>query len=321
MKKFFSESWKTLRESFLARCLFFVGVGVILLLIFRLYHLPEYLYSIPIALFSVVGYSIIEAAEFQKFLKKTMLAVIQDIGYLMGLNRKKLDDMLDKLHQVYYELPEKMPPDNLYQFVKDNIPNKYIGKAYIERANITWEFHNVPEQGYYKITVINNFEIRTMSDKKISDTVEVSLAVTPIPRKPIEQHFPIDEWYIRTAEIHKGSELKKEEVEKSKLKIEGKKCFYKMPFNVTRNQSLRIETKRAGYEQVKDRTTHQIFSLPTHGFTLQVIVHDFGEVTFYPKFSGIPPSEPKKSEQLSPTQFVMEYDGWIIPGNSVTITF
>ena len=321
MKKFFAESWKNLRDSFLARWLFFAVIGVILLLVFHSYNLPEYFYSIPIALFSVVGYSIIEAADFQKFLRKEMLGVIQDSRYLIGLNRKRLDDMLENLHLVYYELPDKLPPDNLYQFVKDNILNKYIGKAYIESPKITYEFHNVPGGGYYKITITNKFAIRTMSDKKISDTLELSLAVTAIPGKTIEEHFPLDEWYLRIAEILEGSEIMREEVEKAKFTIEGEKCFYKMPFNLTRNQSLLIEAKRAGYEQEKDRTTHQIFSLPTHGFVLQIIVHDFGDVTFYPKFAGIPPSKPKRSEQISGTQFVMEYDGWMIPGNSVTITF
>jgi len=318
MIQFHFDQIKKLYDNFWFRCIFFVAIGIVLFFIIRINKWPDYLYSIPISLFSIVGYSIIEAGEFQKFLRNTMIGIIQDSKYLKGLNSKKLDDMLNSLHQVYFELPVRMEPDNLYQFVKENILNKYKGKAYTERLRVIWEFHNIPSQDCYKITITDQSEIKTLKDKEINDTLKIGLNVSRIPGKTMEEHFPLDEIYIKTA-YGESKEWKTEILSKDMIK--DYKFLYTLPFTVSKNSPVQVKAKKVGYEEARDRTAHQIFSLPTHGFELVIIVHDFEDVKFNAKFAGIPPSEPDRSEQISPTRFEMEYSGWVIPGNSVTVTF
>jgi len=52
-----------------------------------------------------------------------------------------------------------------------------------------------------------------------------------------------------------------------------------------------------------------------------MIVHDFQDAKFNSKFAGIPPSKPDRDEKISKTQYKIEFGGWMIPGNSVTVTF
>jgi len=228
-----------------------------------------------------------------------------------------LENMLNTLHKVYYDLPEEMGPNNLYQFIKDNILDKYVGEAYIQNLDITWELHNYPSEEFYRINTRSNYRIAASRDKETKGKRHIELSVTPIPGRNMEDHFPLDEWSIETArgesEIWVREDL-------SSGEIRGHGFHYDLKFSVAKESPMKVRSKVVGYEQAHSRTTHQEFALPTHGISMTLIVHDFQDVRFDCKFTGIPPSQPRKVA-VSKTQYLVEFNGWMIPGNSITITF
>lgn len=315
---FLKEQLKKAYENIVIRCFTVLLIAAIFSWLIYRRNWPEVLYSIPLTLLSIVGYSIFQAREFHKFLSDTMLGIIQNGRYLKNLNRMKLDDMLKRLHQIYYELPEDMERDSLYQFVKNNVLDKYIGEPYIEEFETTWEFHNYPAKGYYQITNLSHYRIVGSKDKETEGTNEIKMVVSPMKSWPMKAHFPREQWYIKT--VKGGSEdWVAEDMSKGEIRDRG--FYYDLKYSVSKESPLQVECKRVGYEQAYDRTAHQIFSLPTHGLKMTIIVYDFDDVKFNLKFSGIPPSRPDQAEQMSDNRYVVKFRGWMIPGNSVTITF
>jgi len=315
---FLKEQFRKAYENIVIRCLIVLGIVAASFWVIHYFDLPGVLYSIPLTLLSIVGYSIFQAGEFHRFFSDTMLGIIQDSRYLKNLSRAKLDDMLRRLHQIYYELPEDMEQDSLYQFVRNNILDRYIGEAYIEGLETTWEFHNYPSEGYYKITITTDYQIMASKDKETKGRQEIALMVSPIDSWPMETHFPQEQWYIKTV---RGDSTDWTDEDISRREIRGHGFYYNLEYSVTKESPLRVKSRKVGYEQHYERVAHQIFSLPTHGLKLAIIVHDFPDIRFSHKFAGIPPSEADRAEAESDTRFVLEFSGWMIPGNSVTVTF
>ena len=293
-----------------------VAVGIFSLLIW-LRNWPVPLHSISLTLLSIIGYSAFQSKEFHKFLTDTMLGIIQDNRYLKNLNREKLNNMLDSLHKIYYDLPQEMEANNLYQFIKDNILERYLGEAYIEGFETTWEFHNYPDKGYYTITYINNFRILASKDKETRGTCPIELSVSPVPEMDMKEHFPLDQWSL---EIMKGESGNWEEIDLTGTDIRDHRFLYNLEFSVTKGSSFKVRSKRVAHEQLLARIAHQTFRLPTHGIKMTIILHNFENIRFDCKFNGIPPSEPRELP-VSDTQYVVEFAGWMIPGNSITINF
>jgi hypothetical protein len=311
--------WTKLRENFLFMSLFVVVLAIILFLLFYILKLPNQFYSIPLALISLAGYSILRAKELRNMMRDTMIDIIQNMNYLRIFKHKQLNTMLNKIHQVYYDLPEEMEPDNLYGFIKTNILDKYIGKAYIEGLVTTWEIHNDASRKCYKIIKTSDYKIMASRNEETKGRIPITIAVSTIDGRPTADHFPLDEWYIQTA-IGESEDWEKEDIT-SKGKMGSREYSYDLEYDVTKETSVRVRSKIVAYERADDRTAHQIFVLPTHGLKLTIIVRDFPDVAFNLKFAGIPPSHPDREESVSDTRYELDFRGWMIPGNSVTITF
>jgi len=330
MKRFLKRQLKEWPENFWTRWFVFLVIAGIASLFIYFYNLPDFLYSFPIALVSVIGYGIFEALDWHKFLVNSILGVIQDGKYLKSLNRAKLDEMLDTLHTIYFELPEKMESDNLYQFVRENILNRYIGKAYIENREITWEFEFLARCGTsedsagHKITMTDEYILKTPAQKETKTTIEVQLIVIPIKQLDVLEHFPLDEWEIKTAPVSSSNweSFPVSRVHIREAKEHKHELSYPLAITVSRDCPIKVRIKRVGYEHPSERIAHLLCPLPTHRFKLTIIVHNLENVIFDHRFNGIPPSQPDRAETVTEgRRFELEYGGWFIPGNTVTVDF
>lgn len=248
-----------------------------------------------------------------------MLGIIQDVSYLKILKREKLDTMLKALHQIYYDLPEAMEPDNLYEFIKGNVLDKYLGDVYIDNYEITWEIEHIPNEKHNKITTQSDFTVRALKDKETIGKIQVVLSVALIEGKAVEYHFPLKEWFIKIKTDESG-DWKTEDIE-TKGRFEDRGYRYDLEFDITRKTPIKVSIKRVAYEQASIRLAHQTFPLPTRGLKMTFIVHNFTDVNFDLKFAGIPPSKPERSEKVTDNLYKLEYNGWMIPGNSITLNF
>ena len=313
--KFFKEQTIKGWNNVMVRLLIFVIFSIFLFLILRWLGANEHWYAFPIAIFSasLIGF-FFEAYEFKKFLQETTLDMLQDKRYLGILKKEKLDSMLKKIHQVYYGLPEELEKGNLYEFVKENIL-RYLGKAYEKDVVIEYDLYK--KEDYVEIKLNKQFAITASSEKPVKGDRDIFLRVTPIAGKNEEFHFPFDEYFLKVngAEIGFPADSKKVIKDGDALKFS-----YKLEYEVSKTSSETIDYKIVGREWSNEKLIHQTFLLPANGFRLRVTAHDFGDCIFSYKFSGSIEPKPEMVKKDA-RKFDLNYDGWMIPGNSITVYF
>jgi hypothetical protein len=313
--RYFWEELKDVWKKGLIRIILVLFIAFILFEIIRWKALPEFWYTIPLAMVSVVLTAFLfEAPGFRSFLQQTALEVIQDKKYLETLKRDNLEKMLKKIHQVYYRLPDELEKGNLYDFVKENILY-YLDKAYEDNVEIEYDLYK--KNDYVEMNVNKKFRITASSEKPVEGDRDILLLLTPIPGKDEEFHFPFDKYLLKVNGEETGFPPDSKKVTKDGDAL---KFSHKLKYQVSRSSPMSIDYKIGGNEGENGRLVHQMFPLPTKGFRLRVTAHDFGDCVFEYEFSGSIKPIPEKVKK-DRRKFDISYDGWMIPSNSITVHF
>ena len=311
----FQKELKDISKKALIRPILALIIASILFIIFVWNHVPEFWYTIPIAIVSVVITAFLfEAPGFRSFLQQTALEVVQDKKYLEMLNTDNLEKMLRKIHQAYYGIPDEVERGNLYDYVKEHIL-KYLGEPYEENVEIEYDLYK--RTGYVEIQLHRKFTIVNMREKDRDDTRNIIFNVTQIPKQNDEFHFPFDKWSLKVDGVEVGFP------EQSKRFTKGEnvlKFRYEHPYRASKLSPAKIEYKIIGNECDDEKLIHQTFPLPTKGFKLRITVNDFQDCSFWYKFSGsVEPTA--KQLTIGDRKFILDYDGWMIPGNTITVYY
>jgi hypothetical protein len=315
LPKYFWEELKDVWKKELIRMILVVFIAFILFVIFWWKALPEFWYTIPLAMVSVVLTAFLfEAPGFRSFLQQTALEVIQDKKYLETLNRDNLEKMLRKIHQVYYGLPDELEKGNLYDFVKENILD-YLDKAYEDNVEIEYDLYK--KDDYVEININRKFRITASSEKPVDGDRDIFLRVMPIPGKNEEFHFPFDKYLLKV----NGNEIGFPADSKKVIKDgDALKFLHNHKYQVSKASPMSIDYKIVGNECKDEKLVHQTFLVPAKGFRLRVTAHDFGDCVFEYKFSGSIEPKPEMVKK-DRRRFDLNYDGWMIPGNAITVYF
>jgi hypothetical protein len=313
--KYLWEELKDIWKKGVIRALLVIIIAFILFGIFRWKGLPNVWDTIPIAMFSVVVTAFLfEAPGFKRFLQGSALEVLQNSTYLKTLNCESLDRMLKQIHEIRFGLECGMEKGNLYDFVSNNIL-KFLNKPYEEELEI--EYNIYKKDIYAEVQLNRKSKITVESEKTQKDAKPISFYVTPVPGKPDDFHYCFDKFFLKVngKDIGFPSDSKKVLREGDSLKF-----LYQHSFAVSKSIQETVEYKTVANETLEEHLVHQMFRLPAKGFKFRLILHDFGDCILSHKFSG--PVEPKPDQIVQDRRrFYLNYDGWMIPGNTLTVYF
>ena len=308
--------FKGLHRMFLPRAIVLLLLAIFLFWLFPKINIPDKWNTIPIAIVTTVliGW-LFQAPAYKRFLQEAATDVIQNKKFLETLNKGSLDRMLTKIHQVYYELPDELEKGNLYSFVKEHLL-RHLSDPY--EQNLVIDYNLVNKGDYVEITFRKEFAIETLSEQTVEKEKEIGLYITRVPGQSNEFHFPFEKFHLKIKGQNTGFP---EHAKRIEAKDDVLAFRYLQKYTVSKNSPFTIEFSIVGNEFKHEMLVHQLFKLPTKGFYLRITVHEFGECDFDMKFSGPVQPDPEQVKITNGRVFELKYDGWMIPGNTVTVTY
>lgn len=314
--KFLRDQWRFFWHNSFGRLFLFLITALFIAVLIYYFKLPELLYNIPLTIFvaSLVTF-LYETLAFKQFIEDRMTNLFERPDFLSNLNLKRLDAIRENIYRVYYRIPDQLPPDNLYYFIRNNVLI-YLNKPFIEDFNQVREVEKISDEET-RIIITAHYKFITLSEELQEGFLPLRIVVNRIPDRNEHFFFPGD--YIRV----NGQEIDiSEEVRRGKPINDHALGFSpSILYRVTRDSPVEVSYKITVWEALLQHHEHLECSiLPLNGFKLRISLHKFKHCNFSYIFHGIIRPKPDDISQTH-FSFSIEYKGWMIPGNGFTVVY